>query len=124
MKLPKLKLVNYGIGNRFKDRIEIHEKIYNNEKYKPLFYEILYHELKHSNDGWSYNDILLDLNSFKNKRLYWNFVLTTPSSWIQFSPIYRSQNKYYIDPSLIIFYLISIALMTILIYGIISRVFN
>lgn len=92
-----------GIANRFDNRIEIHKKLFL-PKYKPLFNEIIKHEIEHSDKWWTFRDLRHDISPFKNKWMYRKFILTTPSSWIQFSPIYPSQGMWYLDITLLIFY--------------------
>ena len=100
-----VEFVSKGIANRFDDRIEVHEKL-TLPRYKPLLIEIIKHELNHSDRWWSIYDLRHDIGAFKNRGMYWRFVLTTPSSWIQFLPIYPSKGKWYFDITLIIFYIV------------------
>lgn len=107
-KVFEINLVNYGIANRFPNNyIEIHKKL-DTPQYYPLFLEILEHEKKHTDKGFSFVDIALDFKGFENKKLYRKFILTTPSSWIQFSPIYKnSKGKYFLDPMVLFFWIFS-----------------
>lgn len=105
----KLTYVDYGIANRYEDKIEMNKKLLQ-PQYIKLHTEILRHELNHTNTGWSLTDFKLDLTGLKNKRLYWKFILTTPKSWVQFSPIYTSEKQWYFDITLILFYVFTIAI--------------
>lgn len=103
-----LNVVSKGIANRFPGkRIEMHKKLCYMPVYRPLYDEILKHEIAHTDMHYSWADFLLDVKGFRNKGLYWRFILTTPSSWWQFLPIYRdSYGTYYLDWSIIILYLL------------------
>lgn len=93
----RIEYVNYGIASRYKGKyIEINKKLLQNQ-YEPLLIEILTHEISHSDIGYSRKDFELDLQGFKNRKLYWKFILTTPNSWIQFLPLYHSNNKWKVD---------------------------
>lgn len=101
----KIEYVNYGIANRFSGkRIEIHSKLRQN-KYAPLLKEIIAHEKSHSDGGKDFvRDMKIDLMWLKHPNLYWYFFFTTPSAWIQLSPIYPSKGKAYIDTNLAVFW--------------------
>ena len=106
----KVKYVNYGIANRFPGRIELNANLKKPE-YKILHDELLQHELAHTNTGYSRQDFNLDLHGFKNKKLYWKFVLLHPRTLIQFSPVYPSNSQVYYDISLLIVYAIAGSVM-------------
>lgn len=96
---------NKGIANRFNNGvIEINEKLFDSG-YENLLKEILQHEKEHSDIGWNCKDFMLDLRGFKNRQLYTSFIITTPNSWWQFLPLYKSSfGKYYWDISLLLSY--------------------
>ena len=109
-KMPKYKVqyVNKGIANRYPNhRIELHKKL-KSPLYKPLQDEILRHEKGHTDKGYSFHDLKHDFAWIKHKRLYWQFILSTPSSWWQFSPLYKSKGKIYFDLTLTFFWIIII----------------
>ena len=108
----KLKIfyVDYGIANRMGNEIEINKKLLSKE-YKPLFTEILEHEVAHTSKGYSTRDFALDIKGFDNAKLYWNFILTTPSSWWQFLPLYKSRKRWFWDWSVFMLWVISIILI-------------
>lgn len=88
---------NWGIGNRFPNyRIELHKKL-KTPRYLQLHDEILKHEKSHTDSGYSIKDLGLDCWWVKNSGRYWEFILTTPSSWVQFLPVYSSKGKWYLD---------------------------
>lgn len=82
----KINLIDYGIACRIGDEIFINKKI--KEKYPKLYYEILRHEQAHSS-GYSKKDILIDLRGkyIYSKKDYYKFIITTPRSWSEFSPL-------------------------------------
>ena len=97
----EITIVNQGIANRLPgNRIEINKKLLQ-RKYWKLLNEILSHEMAHTDIGYSEKDLMLDLMGFKQKRLYRNFILTTPSAWTQFFPIYYSRGRFYYDISVL-----------------------
>ena len=102
--------VNHGIANRFPGGyIEVHRKLLD-DRYSVLRKEIIAHEKAHSDKGLFWNDIVMDSKGFNNKRLYRKFVLSTPSSWVQFSPIYFSRGRLYFDVALILLYVTFISI--------------
>ena len=102
----KIYYVKYGIANRMKNQIiEVHQKLLC-EKYKPLLLEIVEHEMKHSDKGYSRKDFILDTKGFKHRRLYNLFIITTPSAWLQFSPLYYSRGKWYWDWSVFLLFIL------------------
>lgn len=116
----KIELVNHGIANRFPDGvIQIHKKMAKDLIYRPLLREIIEHEMYHTDTGYSWHDFKLDLKGFKNKGLYRRFVLTTPSAWVQFSPVYKANKRWYFDMTLLISYSIIIVFILIIyfLYG-------
>ena len=96
--------VNKGIGNNFGDRIELHKKLRNPE-WKPLHDAILEHEMSHTSRTFSTKDLMLDTKSTEPRRM-WKFILTTPSSWWQFLPLYKSpvNKKWALDINLCVIY--------------------
>ena len=113
----KIEYTKYGIANRFNgERIEIHQKL-REKRFRPLLLEILEHEKQHTDTGYSLTDLKLDLNGFKNKKLYRQFILTTPSSWVQFSPMYKSHGKWYFDITLILFWICTLGIIGIILWN-------
>ena len=112
----KVKLVRYGIGNRYKDRIEIHEKIY--REYPEVFEQIMNHELDHTKGNLSWKDILID--SYTGNipaKEFRKFLFSTPSAWIQFIPIWIKFKPFdvIINPMQLIVWSIIIGFISILI---------
>lgn len=103
----EIRKTKWGIANRFSDNyIEINEKLFL-EKYRPLLNEIITHEKSHTDKGFSWKDLILDLKGFKNKKLYYGFIVTTPKSLVQFSPIYKSmKGGWYFDISIFLLWII------------------
>lgn len=109
--------MNRGIANVFPGgRIEVHKKLKRPE-YAPLFQKIMEHEAAHTDFGWAMSDFQNDLHWLTGvRKMWWKFVLTTPSSWIQFFPLYRSNKKTYLDPTLLIFWAVSLVIIFSWIY--------
>jgi hypothetical protein len=105
--MSKIKIlqVNKGIANRFPNGlIEINKKL-SSDRYSDLYNEIITHEVSHSDIGWEFKDFMLDLRGFKNKKKFWQFVFTTPNSWWQFLPIYKSSYGFwFFDITLLLTY--------------------
>lgn len=111
----KIYFVDYGIANRFSNyTIEIHKKL-RQPQFAPLLKEIIEHEKKHTDKGFNWKDFLLDLNGFRNKRLYNKFIISTPTAWVQFVPLYYSRDRYYWDWSVFFLWILAIIISTTLI---------
>jgi len=101
----EIKYIDYGIGNRVGNTIFLNKNL---KKYPALYNAVLDHEKKHSGN-YSKKDFLLD---FHNRELrgvkgeYFRFILENPRSWINFFPIIKLGNKWCIDISLTLFWLI------------------
>ena len=109
--------INHGIASRIGDNIYINKKI---KKYDMgLFMALLEHEEAHTS-GYKWKDIKMDMvnDSIKNKkREYYGFILTHPSSWTEFLPIQRIDNRWICDPLMT---LIMLMLLMLLIYALIG----
>lgn len=112
----EIRLTNRGIGNRYKNKIiEINEKLATNRDYRPLYDEIIRHEMSHSDSENNLHDLMLDLKGFNNRYLYWKFVVTTSSSWWQFLPLYKSSfGVMHLDINLMRFWAIFIVILFII----------
>jgi hypothetical protein len=51
-----------------------------------------------------------------HKWLYRWFVLTTPSSWLNFSPFYKSEGEFYFDKNLFGTWFLSLAVVFFIFY--------
>ncbi len=101
----KLKYINYGMGNRVGETIYLHKKL---KKFPELHDAILKHERNHT-DNWNLKDVMIDISNkeLKGKKIeFYKFILTTPSSWINFFPVMKLDDNWCFDLSLMIFYLI------------------
>ena len=100
--------VRYGIANRFSDGgIELHDKL-KEPRWKRLHDKIVDHEKGHS-DGCTLSDFRHDLGWLGRERwLWWLFLLTTPTSWIQLSPVYPHLGRWYVDCNLTILWVVTI----------------
>lgn len=104
--MVKIKYVNYGIGNTFKDRIEINSAL---KKHPKLHKKVLEHELRHSRGEKG-----VDLKERPGWQMY-KFILLTPSTWIQFFPIWYKDKKIIYEKSLGAIWIISLMLAIFLI---------
>lgn len=89
----KIKHIFYGIACRIGDTIYIHKDLQKHSQ--KLYNAILGHEKKHSRN-LSRKDVSMDIinEDIKNlKREYYSFVLTHPSSWTEFSPVWIYEDK-------------------------------
>lgn len=99
----------WGLANSYPDRIEINKNL---KYYKDLRNNIIKHELKHI-EG---NDLIqeFDYNIWKIFPSLSYFILTHPSTWIDFLPIQIRKSKIIIDINMIKLYLIIIVLIIII----------
>lgn len=90
--------VNHGVANRFEDRIELHKDL---PKHQELYEFILSHEKNHTEgQRYTWDDLRLDYftrTPLHIIKLLFKFMIFKPSTWIQLSPIYPSQNQWYVD---------------------------
>lgn len=87
----EIRWVEHGVANRFSDCIEIHEDLKN---YPELLNPIIAHEHGHSDKAFSIKDFLHDVSTdnvspFK----LWGFMLSRPSTWSQFLPLYKHPQR-------------------------------
>lgn len=97
----------WGLASRVGNKIYISQDI---DKYSVLYFKLLEHELEHS-DGYKLHDVLMDL---KGKHLrdvkkeYYKFLFTHPRTWVMFLPIWKYDNDWTIDITLLIVWLITV----------------
>lgn len=90
-----VKLVEWGLANRFDDCIEIHQDLATDPYYKSLYEGILKHEYDHTDGGFSFKDLMHDfrrnpdINYFK----LLGFMAVRPKTWLQFLPIYYNKQR-------------------------------
>lgn len=92
----RIKSVEYGLANRFDDRIEINKSLFDRHD---LFIPILEHELSHTNKkGFSWKDFEIDLvpSKINHIKLFF-FMLKHPKTFTQLSPLIKSNGKLYYD---------------------------
>lgn len=101
---------NLGLGNNFLTHIEINKKLKYN---KPLRDYIIKHELGHKKEFDLSHEFKVDWKIMPSLLF---FVLTTPSTWIDFSPIqFRKGKNIVYDLNLLILYIFIIIAVIILI---------
>ena len=95
--------VNHSIANRFPNHIEINKNL---KDYPELLNPILAHELAHTDKTFSWHDFKLDFLS--NTKVYYpdllRFMIKHPRSFLQLSPVIKSNGKFIFDINLFIIY--------------------
>lgn len=101
--LKPIKYVKYGIANSYPKHIEINEQL-KGKKYAHLRRYIIKHERRHTSNSFDLH------NEFDNdKRLIplTFFILSHPTTWIDFIPIQFRKKQIVIDFNLICLYIIA-----------------
>jgi hypothetical protein len=98
---PRIEYVNYGIGNTFKDRIELNKAL---KKYPKLHDKVLQHELKHYNKEEN-----VDLKEHQGWQMN-KFIITHPSTWVQYLPVWYKNKIISYDPSMITIWILLLSL--------------
>ncbi len=95
--------VNHSIANRFPNHIEINENLKN---YPKLLKPILEHELAHTDQAFTWHDFKLDFISRTGVNYFdlFKFMLKHPKSFLQLSPVIKSNGKFIFDINLFIMY--------------------
>ena len=105
----KIKLVEWGIANRYNSTIEVHKDL---PKYPRLFKPIMLHEISHtSKPGFSWKDFYIDFSGKHTQNInrleLYKFMLNRPKTWIQFLPFYYQPSKGFVyDLNKMIFWVI------------------
>lgn len=89
---------NKGLGNFYGNYIEINKQLKYN---KPLRDYVIKHELGHKKEFDILHEFNIDWKIMPS--LFW-FVIKTPSTWIDFSPLYWRKKEIVYDLNLIILY--------------------
>ncbi len=99
----EIEITNYGIACRVGNKILVNKHLFKN---RPLANAIIKHEMGHSKD-FSIKDLIHDLG-IKNldglRTDYYRFIITHPSSWTEFLPLWRHKDKLFINANLLGFY--------------------
>lgn len=108
----EIKYINYGVGFRYGNIIELNEKL-NQDKWKDLKQSIIDHESKHDGDKFiSIKDIRNDF-FFIPKGLI-RFILENPDVlFYMFSPVYRIDKKTIYNPTVAFYWLVGIIIAVI-----------
>ena len=92
-----IEYVNWGIGNVIDGKIYLHEKLKNKE-YENLRNKIIKHEQQHDpTTKYTLKDMIHDTRHTKIDLDLIFFIISTPSSWLQFSPIIYKNKQIIID---------------------------
>lgn len=97
----EIKYVGFGIACRIKNKIYLHKKL-KQKGWKKLHDVILNHELSHS-EGFNKKDMINDINNYELnpvKKDYSKFVTSTPSSWIEYLPIWFYEGNLVLSPGM------------------------
>jgi len=107
--------VNHSIANRFDGYIEINKNL---KKYPELLEPILKHELAHTNKAFTWHDFKLDFvsNTGVNYLDLLKFMFKHPRSFLQLSPLIKSQGKFIFDINLFIMYFVFLSIFIGTIY--------
>ena len=107
--------VSSGLGNNFGDEVELNKNLLQPE-YKQIHDSILEHELSHTNQAFSIQDLKLDLS--ESKVSSWDvlkFMFKYPKSFTQLLPIYYSSKHGFVyDINLILIYFVTIGFIGII----------
>jgi len=89
--------VNWGIANVLNGKIYMHEKLQDKE-YDYIREKILEHEKTHDIENkYTLWDMMQDAKHTKIDLDLVYFIITTPSSWLQFSPLIYFEKQLIID---------------------------
>jgi hypothetical protein len=97
----------YGIASRSDNEIFINRRL---NKYPELKDAIIDHEMHHS-FGYSFDDLTMEfgipqLDGFKLQ--YYKFILTNPSTWTEYSPIWIQNKEIKLSPTMLFFWISTI----------------
>lgn len=107
------KYISYGIGNRVGDIIYLNKKL---KKFPKLHKAVLKHEKNHTS-GWSLKDFFMDLHIKELEGVrgdYYKFILTHPSSWVNFSPFLKLEDTWCFDINITCYWIFVILYILIL----------
>ena len=93
----KIIQTNFGLACRIGNKIYINRKI---KKYPRLYQAFIKHEKAHSS-SFTVKDIILDWRGGYIKKLkkdYYKFMITHPSSWTMFIPVWYYDDGLVVDP--------------------------
>lgn len=97
LRQESIEYVGWGIGNVINGRIYLHKKLLNKE-YDSIREKIIAHEKAHELDKkYTLKDMIHDTRHTKLDLDIIFFIITTPSSWAQFSPIIYFNKQIVID---------------------------
>jgi len=102
--------INHGIAHRIRDKIFINSAIKGYDK--NLYDALILHETMHSG-MISFKDFAMEFGNEQLtglKKKYYKFILTHPSSWSEFSPVWFSNGELQLNSALLIFYIVAILL--------------
>lgn len=108
LRQKSVKWVNWGIANVINGRIYIHKKLKKSE-YRNLRKKILAHERQHDIENrYTLTDMMQDAKHTNIDLDLIFFIISTPSSWLQFSPILYYEKQLIIDRQTLYLYTLMI----------------
>ena len=96
-RMLEIKYVEWGLSNRFNDRIELNINLL---KYPKLHDHILAHEYSHLAGDYGLHDFLLDINE-KFDWAYLKFLIKYPKALVQFIPVWYYNKRVVVDPMML-----------------------
>jgi len=111
--MVKIIKTNYGIASRCGDVVRVNRRL---DKYPKLKKVIIDHELYHSTK-YNFEDLTMEFSISQLKGLRWNyynFILTHPSCWTEYSPVSFEDKEIKVSLSILIFWLFAIGFFWLL----------
>lgn len=106
-----IKLTNHGVANVIKGDIYINKRL---KKYPSLYTRVIAHERKHLN-----NEDHVDLKEPFDWELF-KFIITNPSTWTQFLPIWIKGRKIIYNQIMLGFFLVLCYIIVFIFLGFID----
>lgn len=94
---------NWGIASRSGDTIILNRRL---AKYPKLRKALIIHEANHS-PNYNFNDLMMDVSvgELKGmKKVYYKFILTNPSSWTEYLPLWIEKGEIKFSPTMLAFW--------------------
>lgn len=112
----KIRWINYGTANCFSydwkgnktKIIEINKQILD---YPLLFQQVVLHEIRHSKEPWTKEDLINDIKPTINKAQFMQFMFKNPTTWIDGLPLYKTKKRGWVfDINLLILWIVGLAI--------------
>ena len=106
---PQVLHINCGFACKVGNKIYINKKL---RKHTKLYNAVVKHELEHT-DGFEFRDIVTDVKGKHLKKVrkeFWFFILTHPSTWVHFLPVWRYGGRWTLDIVMLVVWIHMIAI--------------